>query len=927
MGKKKFSLDRWIGTNRLYLIAFLLPVLSMMVVYYFKDVFPFGPEMYLRSDNYHQYTPYLQILQDKLADGGSMFYTWQIGSGMNFIAIAAYYLSSPLNLLLAIWGGKVVDLVSIFIVVKMGLAGFSITYYLSKKFNRKDMITAAFGMAYALSAYFAAFSWNIMWLDCMVLLPFIILGLEKLVKEGKCNMYCISLAIAIFSNYYIGIMLCIYSVIYFVYLFFVSDTPEGLKPVKYRLSVLKNYTIYSLLSGGLAASVILPEYFALLTTRSANSTFPETLERYFSMLYMLFRSLLYIPVADLKYPHDPNIYCSVAVFLLIPLYFMCKNINAKERVGKAVLMIVMLISFSFNIPNYIWHGLHFPNSLPCRESFIYIFLIVTMAYEAALHIKEFSSKQIVGTFAGATALILVMEELFADAEFFSDLVIDTTLLKIIYYSIAFIILYTILIFAFRKREDLKGFIIYLMILTSFCELSYNMTKTGIVSTSNRAAYYESNEAFDMLNNVAAADAKANGLNFYRTEKYSHRTRNDGALFGYNSISTFSSVASASMQWLYDDLGMQTSFNAYSYLGHTPLTASLFSIKYEYAKSTEGASSPSTSTILDTSRYVTSGNAEVVLNLYKNNYTLPLGFMVNSNFLDNWVTTSGNPFDVQNNFVATSVNGAPKIFHRLTTDGQGNITIALSADETSGYDLLSKETVDVYFYAPTSAENLTATITGADGVTKTKTFSSTQQNYICHIGDVTPSSTIAVKSNNGSAVTTLYAYVFDKDAFVSYFNIANSQGLNVTEFSDTNIKGEITANASGLMLTSIPYDEGWTIYIDGKEVEPEQTNIIEEQEKFSEVNAAEGAEPFSIYDEGKYALLAVPVEAGTHTIEFSYTPKGFIPGLLISFLSLIVFLVLTFLNELTNFFNSRKTVPQKGTKKQSKQTKSTEENTN
>ena len=70
----------------------------MLIVYFFKDIAPFGDQMYLRSDCYHQYTPYLQILQDKLRGGGSLFYTWEIGAGMNFVAIAAYYLSSPFNL-------------------------------------------------------------------------------------------------------------------------------------------------------------------------------------------------------------------------------------------------------------------------------------------------------------------------------------------------------------------------------------------------------------------------------------------------------------------------------------------------------------------------------------------------------------------------------------------------------------------------------------------------------------------------------------------------------------------------------------------------------------------------------------------------------------------------------------------------------------
>ena len=107
---KKFSIKDWFEKNKLYILAFVLPILSMLIVYYFKNIFPFGDQMYLRSDCYHQYTPYLEILQQKLKDGGSLFYTWEIGAGMNFMAVAAYYLTSPLNLLamagLYGWYGK-----------------------------------------------------------------------------------------------------------------------------------------------------------------------------------------------------------------------------------------------------------------------------------------------------------------------------------------------------------------------------------------------------------------------------------------------------------------------------------------------------------------------------------------------------------------------------------------------------------------------------------------------------------------------------------------------------------------------------------------------------------------------------------------------------------------------------------------------------
>lgn len=878
-----FSLKTWFDNNRLYLLAFLIPVVSMLVVYAVKGVFPFGDEMYLRSDCYHQYTPYLEILQKKLQSGGSLFYTWEIGAGMNFVAIAAYYLSSPFNLLTILWPTNMADFVNFSIILKMGLAGFATTYYLSKRFKSKNINTVIFGMFYALSAYFAAFSWNIMWLDCMWILPFIILGLERLVTQKRYKMYCLALAFGIFSNYYIGIMLCLYSVIYFVYLLCVSDFDSEIGALKARLLALKDFAIYSVLGGGLAACIILPEYFNMLITKSADTSFPEALEEYFSMMYMLFRSLICVPIADLKYPHDPNIYCGVAMFILIPLFWLCKKISKKERIGKTVIAVIMLLSFSFNIPNYIWHGLHFPNSLPCRESFLYIFLIVTMGYEAFTHIREFKPVHIIGSAGVSVGLILLFEEIFKSSELFTDLDISTNMTQIAYLSILFIGAYLVIFFCFRKYRDMKAFFTYLLVLLVFCELTLNMTVTSIPSTSSRSGYYEATEAYDKLNEVAKSDAKKDNYNFFRTEGEYHATRNDGARFGYNSISTFSSVASAAMQDYYDEIGLQTSFNAYSYYGHTPLTAALSAVKYEYT--TGNPTLPNYMTLLSQQSYKTV-NGQSSLKLYKYNQTLPLGFMMNLNTEASWKKNTGNPFATQNNFIKSAVNDGKNIFHQLTSSEVGKFSAEYSLEKGDKFTpSIDEKTMDVYFFCVTSSETLTATVTdgsimenqnGTQTSTTTKTFSSTNQNYICHLGNVTPGSRITITASDNQAISSCYAYAFDNDAWSYDYELLNANPYTVSEYSDTKITGTVTSAEQGIMYTSIPYDKGWSVYVDG--IESAITPICD------------GAQ------------IGVLVDSGTHEVTFKYKPQGLGSGILISILSLLVFLGLTFKDKILAKFS-------------------------
>jgi len=91
---------------------------------------------------------------------------------------------------------------------------------------------------------------------------------------------------------------------------------------------------------------------------------------------------------------------------------------------------------------------------------------------------------------------------------------------------------------------------------------------------------------------------------------------------------------------------------------------------------------------------------------------------------------------------------------------------------------------------------------------------------------------------------------------------------VTSFDSTHLKGTIAFSKDGSLLTTIPYDEGWTVRIDGQPVRTQ---------------AAYGA------------LLSVQVTKGTHDISFSYQTPGFMTGLLISLILTADFVLLSFWN--------------------------------
>ena len=323
--------------------AFLMPVLVMILVFVQRGIFPFGDKSFLRTDMYHQYAPFFSEFQYKLTHGGSLLYSWDVGLGVNFSALFAYYLASPLNWLLVLCPKLyVIEFMTYMIVLKIGLSGLSFAYYLQRHCRRRDFCASFFGIFYALSGYMAAYSWNIMWLDCIVLFPIVMLGLELLVKKRRGVLYCVSLGVCILSNYYISIMICIFMVIYFAALL-ILEHRRGKGFGAYAVNVLQ-FGACSLAAGGLAAAVLLPEIYALQVTASGDFSFPKTFTSYFSIIDMFARHIGNVEV-EIGLDHWPNIYCGVAVLMLFLLYLGCRQISVRHKAVYVGMMFFFFASF------------------------------------------------------------------------------------------------------------------------------------------------------------------------------------------------------------------------------------------------------------------------------------------------------------------------------------------------------------------------------------------------------------------------------------------------------------------------------------------------------------------------------------------------------------------------------------------------------
>lgn len=876
--KHETGLGRLLDRNIYVILAFLCSAVLMLLVYYCFEIIPFGDKTVLRMDLYHQYGPLFAELYDRITEFKSMLYSWNTGGGGSFIGNYYNYLSSPIGVLVALVAGheNIPEAIGVMVLLKNALAAATLSYYLKKSTGKNNFTISAFGLMYSFCGFFIAYYWNIMWIDAMYLLPLVVLGLERIINKQKATLYIVTLALSFFANYYMSYMICIFAVLYFLAYFFSHYSIKEVLPTKpiyedengeiyerkldnvlYSRFVESGllFAIGSFAAVGLAAVAILPTYFCLKTCSATSGSFPAEYVFYnniFDFLANHFASLE-PTIRSSGETVLPNVYSGILTVLLVPLYIFCDKIKAKERAAHIILLTIFFFGFNLNYINYIFHALHFPNDLPFRFSFIYSFLLVIIAYKALINIKSFSTKALLGSGAAVILFVIFAQELG------STNVGEST----VYLSILFTVLYTV-VFGLMKKKELAQLAVSLLLMCCvFAEVAVCDTDHFVISQQKPNfvnGYSDFRQIKDKLDSLEGNDK-------YRMELTDINTLMDASWFDYNGVSVFSSMAYEKSANLQHNLGLNSNYiNSYTYAMQTPVYNAMMSLKY-IVNNDESQMNDSLFTKI-------TGNDNFVA--YKNNYWLPLAYSV-SDETEKWITTRSNPFDIQNDYwtraanvgdVFTKIPAATYQTENIEADDElltENFTYFKELDNEAGTIILKyeiPEAQNVYLYADCSgAEKLDAY--GTNGVSKSQ---DPDDPYILDCGYFEAGEILTVEitipSSKNSGYTDIYAVGLNMDTFEAGYEVLSSSAMEITEFTDTHIKGTVTVGANEFIYTSINYDEGWTVTVDGEE-----------------------AELIKVGD----ALMGIDAAPGIHTVEMKYQPKGLLLGAGVSAFTLIVFI--------------------------------------
>ncbi len=845
------------------ILSFVLPFVLMLIGFAVSKMHPFGDRQFLVTDLWHQYYPFFQTLAEKLKEGGSLLYSWRSGMGTNFLSLMAYYAASPLNLLSILAPAEYLrEAMTIILMLKFSFAGLFFCRMLRYVFGKNDMSTCMFAVMYALCSYMVGYYWNTIWIDTVALLPLVMHGLTALVREGKYRTYVIGLALALISNYYIGLFICIFTVLAFFSLCWTENI--GIRKFGKRFALI---TGGSLLGAGIASWILLPAFHALQLTYSVTNTFPKKVEFYESWRAILSNMLAFNEVTSKD--GLPNLYCGFLPVLLLGVFLAAKKVRLREKIVALLLMAFLLFSCNFNILNFLWHGMHFPNMLPYRFSFLFSFVVLVAAYRAyrILVEEEFSYWH--------WGAMIVTGIVFCGLSYGSRTEGDDPN-KFVFASAILGGIYLIVMYCrtFLPKQVVQ---VLLAAVLAFEMGQYAINGVKSVGSSAYDSYPTNNADVQALLDHAEELEEGDDL-FYRTELTMWYTLNDPTLYYYDGISQFSSMANQKTTTFMKLLGLPASEagNRYYYANTSPFTNMLLNIQYVIAKDGYNADS------LSYSLAAQSGNCK----LYQSEYDLSMGFMADSAAARYQMDKTLNAFEMQNVlfkrmtgvnedlFTAIDITHVGHKGYDVTRKSYGNYNYTRQAEAAANESFLklnytTKQDGMVYaFMKVTNGDYLDVYYQDV----RVHRYNIAKQPYITPVGNYAAGEMVTLRCDldeedkNGTAI--VYFYQLNEEVLNAGYAALADEKLRLTEFSDTSFTGVVTANADGQLYLSVPYEEGWTAYVDGK-----KTEVV------------------PMFD----AICSVPLTAGTHTVTMKYSPKGFIPGLIIS-ISGVALLVVLYLLE-------------------------------
>ncbi len=828
---------------KVIIICFFVPIIIFLIACAIGGIFPFGQKVIAAYDGIAQYPGFTSYFSKVLRGQESFFYSFKGGLGYNFYATFVYYLSNPTNLL-SIFANEnnFITYYLFIILLRIGLSGITMSMLLKYK-NKNGKFQIIFSIAYALMAYNVLYFYNYMYFDSIVLFPLVVLGLNKLVHESSPKMYFITLSLSIFANFYIGYMICIFSLLYFIYLYILLE--------KKNKRIIYKFITFSILSALINSFILIPVIMEILSGKITMFTETNTFTNYWAFTSDYINFIYKMTVGSYKIGQMsstyPNIYCSILCFVLAIFYFFNKKISKKEKILSLIFISIYILCFSFNLLDYAWHMFQRPVWYPKRYSFTFSLFIILLAYKSFNNITDLKiSEKKKWIIFGVLILLIIL------SAYINNVFTETG--RVVFLGLSLICIVEYFLTIGQKRFTLFICMIF------FIEITGN-TVFSLKNISYSRTYDAFNISFKNLNDGIEAIKDLEEENtFYRTEMVGGLISNDPSLFNYNGIEYFNSLRNQRTMNLLTKLDQRVIDGcSTSYSPDNLLYNSILGVKY-----LNGNNQDNLYTFVK----------EKGFKIYRNDYALSLGFMTSNSILKTKLSvneTTNNMNNIMNDMLGNDTFieyvktlNYTKIENMIITPGVNRDRFDRISNENGTkiiFNITPKEDGVIVFtpYTRNIGVNLMINNEEIDSYSSKSNFSLLIRKGNTYV------ITLILNTSSGYLEDYMPMSISLND-YKKFINEMKLNELNITYYKKDNyIKGTINVEEErNVLYTSIPYDTGWSVYVDGKKIN--YTKVFD-------------------------ALIALELKKGTHTIEFKFIPRGLIIGACISFVSFITSLLL------------------------------------
>lgn len=753
-------------TTLFWAACLALPVMVLVVLSIWGEVYPFGPESFLTEDLKYQYIDFFTWFRHVLTGEANVFYSFAQGMGSNTWGLYSYYLASPFNLIILLFDEAHLTL-AIYVIVALKLAcmNTAMAWYLRRRFTLQRTWALALALCYTWSTWTATNLRNPLWLDALILLPLMAWSCRQLLRTGRFIGLSLLVAADVITCWYMAYITLLFCCLFVLFELAVMIYDDEVRPARSWIAGRAvRFTVAILLGLGLSAWTFVPTVLAMMgggakTAVGMFQTYPTALIRGF------------LPFAW-NIDHAPQFYTGLIPLVLAISMLFEKRIDKRLRALTLVFAGFLVVSSVLGPLMYVWCGFRQPNGFYCRIAFLLSFLEIWAAAfllmrRAACRAEGSNTRTVSWTEAGGRSACAA--------------------------PIA------------RKLAPFGTLVLVLADLGFNAHVCWNQLYINYPQDTHDTYV---NDADTQVRELKQLDADA----FYRVDKTYNRAGaafNEGISHGFNQLSTYSSANNPQAVAFLNSLGYSSEGEFSSvYAAPNLVMDSLLGVRYIGTWSKPVAS---TETTLP--------HSNVTSPVYYNPHALSLGYPCANGTNSESTLQGDDPFERQNALFAELTG----IDRPLYTQLQG-VEQARSDASITWAVKLPAHTIG-YTYAQTGVESdwsqSVGLIVGGEMISSEATRFSHNVRAFGESGDESTQHEISMVQ--GSPETQLppksqcLFYTLNIDVFEEGIERLQSRQFTPDVFEDGHVEGVYNAEKQTDLVLSIPYDKGWSAIIDGKEV--------------------------------------------------------------------------------------------------------------